>query len=70
MVCPPPKVTTFFVVSIDLATSLTTVTPWLRDRPVYGVVMSAIFWLPPITRLEIGQDTKALFGSTSTTSIL
>jgi hypothetical protein len=32
--------------------------------------MSASCLLPPSTRLDIGQEMKASFGSTSTTSIL
>ena len=42
----------------------------LTSRKIaYGVVMSASVLLPPITRLEIGQETNAGLGSTRVTSM-
>jgi hypothetical protein len=49
--------------------SRTTFTPWRLLRLSYGVVMSAMVLWPPITRLEMGQETKAALGSTRVTSM-
>ena len=41
---------------------------WVRAAVVRGLA-AAICLLPPITRLEMGQEMKASFGSTSVTSM-
>ncbi len=65
---PRARRTCFFSMSMAVALSRTTRTPW-RASPVYGVVMSAMLLKPPSTMLESGHETKASLGSISTTSI-
>ena len=53
-------VTVFAAVSMRVAVSFARTTPCFATSVVYGVVIEAMSVKPPITRLLIGQLTKAL----------